>query len=440
MDYQKILLGIDEIWLKSEKVRKEAIRNLLEDIKSRLNFSEIEEKRGRIIIHSFKEEWIEKLQKIFGIKTIYPAYVCKSNLEEIKNKVLEILRNFKGSFKIETKRVYKKFPLNSLEINREVGKFVEENLKLKVDVKNPNKIVYIEIHEKETYIYDKIFYGVGGLNLGFEGKGLVLFSGGMDSSLAAYFMGKRGMNLDFLFVNMAGEFYLNYIFRIFNKLKEYFPNAKLYVYDLDLEKLLKVRKGYKQIMLKVLIYKIAESFAKSKNYDAIITGESLGQTSSQTIESLKVLDSISSFLIFRPLIGMNKDEIIEFSKKLGFFDLKAPEICELEKYPTTKPKLEIVQEELENLSINFDEEIKKIKEVMSFEIEEKILKLPKKEEVIVVNLDELNLNSLKLEKGKKYLFVCKSGIIARTVAEKFEKEGYETYYLDLRTAKSLKYA
>ncbi|MEM5830432.1 MAG: THUMP domain-containing protein, partial [Candidatus Aenigmatarchaeota archaeon] len=437
--YEKILLGIDEIWIKSEKIRKIAIKNLLEDIKKRINFYDVKEKRGRIIINSYKDDWIEILKKVFGIKTIYPAISSKSELEEIKKKVLEILKNHKGSFKIETKRIYKKFPLNSLEINRELGKYIEENLKLKVDVKNPEKIVYVEIHENETYIYDKVIYGIGGLNLGFEGKGLVLFSGGIDSSLASIFMGKRGMNLDFLFINIAGEFYLNYVFRIFQKLKEYFPDAKLFVYDLDLEKLLKVRKGYKQIMFKVLMYKIAEAFAKENSYDAIVSGESLGQTATQTIESLILLNSLVSIPVFRPLIGMNKDEIIKLAKEFGFFELRAPEICEIEKYPTTKPKKEIVLNELEKLSIDFNEEIKKVKVIENFEIEQDILNLPKRNEVEIINLDLVDVKNLNLEKNKKYLFICKSGILARSIAEKFKKMGYETYYLDLQTAKSLKY-
>ncbi|MEM5828459.1 MAG: THUMP domain-containing protein [Candidatus Aenigmatarchaeota archaeon] len=437
--YEKTLLGIDEIWIKSEKIKRIAIKSLLEDIKRRINFNDIEERRGRIIINSYKDEWIEKLKKVFGIKTIYPAISSKSDLEEIKRRVLEILKNHKGSFKIETKRIYKKFPLNSLEVNKQVGDFIIENLNLKVDVKNPDKIVHIEIHENETYIYDKVIYGIGGLNLGFEGKGLVLFSGGVDSSLASILMGKRGMNLDFLFVNIAGEFYLNYVFRIFKKLKEYFPDAKLFVYDLDLDKLLKVRKGYKQIMFKVLMYKIAETFAKENSYDAIVTGESLGQTATQTIESLNLLNSMVSILVLRPLIGMNKDEIIKFAKDFEIFELRAPEICEIEKYPTTKPKREIVLEELEKLSIDFNEEVKKVKLIENFEIEESIIKLPKKEELEIINLDNVSIEKLILEKDKKYLFICKSGMLARSVSEKYRKLGYETYFLDIRTAKSLKY-
>ncbi|BFI73884.1 tRNA sulfurtransferase [Nanoarchaeota archaeon] len=437
MKYNCILIGIDEIWTKSENVKNKLINLLINDIKRRINYDKIENRRGRIIIWDYNDQWINILEKIFGIKVIYPAFYFETSMENIINYSLEFLKDFKGTFKINTKRIDKSFKYKSLEINKIVGEEIVKKYNLKVDVKNPQKEIYIEIHKDYTFIYDKIIQGPGGFPLGSEGKGIVLFSGGSDSSVASYMMGKRGMNVDFLFINLAGESYLQFIFNVYKRLREYFPYSKLFVYDLDLDKLFSVREGYRQIMFKVIIYKIAEEFAKKYNYDCIITGESLGQVSSQTISSLKVLDKISNILVLRPLIGFNKDEILELSKKIGIYDIRAPEICEIEKHPKTNPKYEIVLEELKKLDINFEKEIENIKEIENVNIQNFNLVLPDKKDLIIVRSEDFS--NYKFEKGKKYLLVCKNGILSKYFAESLRKEGIEAYYLDEKTAKRLNY-
>ena len=434
--YDSILIGVDEIWVKSERVKNILMKKLADDISRRIN-ANIKIGRGRIFIFDYKEDWIKILSKVFGVKTIYPSKMIETDINKIVEESLKFFENFSGSFKLVVNRVYKNFPLTSYEVAKEVGKKIVEKYNLKVDVKNPDKILYIEIHPNFTFLYDKIIYGPGGFPLGSEGKGLVLFSGGIDSSVAAYMMGKRGMDLDFLFINTAGNFYLQYVYRVFEKLKEYFPDSKLYVWDLDIDKLLLVKEGYRQILFKVIIYKIAEEFAKSKKYDCIITGESLGQVSSQTIESLKILDSLSNYLFFRPLIGFNKDEIIELSKRIGVYEIRAPEICQIEKHPFAKPKLDIILEELKKININFKEEINKVYELKNIQIDEYNLNLPERNKVIVVTSDKFN--NYEFEKGNKYLLVCKTGIIARYYAEKLKQNGIEAYYLDEKTAKRLGY-
>ncbi len=439
--YDAITVAVDEIWLKSERVKNKLIKLLAKDIKNRIKSEKIKIGRGRIFIFDYKNEWINILTKTFGIRKIYVCKFCKSEIEEIKKLALSFLKDFKGTFKVEVNRVDKKFPLNSLEIAKVIGSYIlENNPELKVNVKKPDKKIYIEIHKNFTLLSDKELDGPGGLPLGAEGKGLVLFSAGIDSPVAAYLIGKRGLNLDFLFVNIAGKSYLNFVYRVFNKIKEYFPYSKLFVYELDIEKLMQVRKGYKQIMFKVILYKIAEQFAKFKNYDIIVTGESLAQVSSQTLESIKVLDEFISIPILRPLIGFNKEEIINLSKKIGTFEIKAPEICQLEKHPTTKPKKEIILEELNKINIDFEAEAKNIKEIGEKDLEsisEFLFSLPKKDELSIVFVDEIE--KIKMEKSKKYLFICKTGALAKYFAEKFRKEGFEAYYLDEKTAKRLGY-
>jgi len=438
--YNCILIGIDEIWTKSEKVKKKMINILINDIKNRINFDKIENRRGRIVIWGYKDEWINILRNIPGIKNIYPSIYFETSIENIKKYSLEFFNNFIGNisrFKVSTKRIDKNFPYKSLEVNKIVGEEILNKYKLKVDVKNPEKILYIEIHKDYTFIYDKIISGPGGLPEGSEGRGILLFSGGSDSSVASYIISRRGLKIDFLFINIAEDIYLQYVYNVYNKLKEYFPNSKLYVYDLDIGYLFNVKEGYRQILFKVIMYKIAEKFAKKNNYDCIVTGESLGQVSTQTIDSLKVLDSIVDILVLRPLIGFNKSEILDLSKKIGIYDIRAPEICKIENHPVTKPKIDVVISELNKLNIDFDKEIEKIREVNSINIEEFNLKVPDKKDLIIVKSEEFS--KYNFEKCKKYLLICKNGILSKYFAKRLRNIGIEAYYMDEKTAKILKY-
>jgi len=437
MIYNSILIGVDEIWIKSEKVKKRLMKVLEGDIKKRLKTDNLMIGRGRIFIFDYRDEWIEILKKTFGVKTIYPSIKTESKIEKIKEVAEKFFENFNGTFKISAKRVWKGFEYTSYDINKTVGEHISKKFGLKVDVRNPDKILYIEVHDFATFLYDNVIYGPGGFPLGSEGRGVVLFSGGIDSPVAAYLMGKRGLYLDFLFINLAGKTYLKFIERSFRKVREYFPEAKLYVYDLDLEKLLKVKDGYRQIIFKIVMYKIAEGFAKKYGYDCIITGESLGQVSTQTLHSLNLLTKIISLPVYRPLIGFNKDEIIELSKRLSFYDVRVPEICKIEKHPVTRPKERVVYKELSKMDIKFDEEINKIYEIEMLEdMKEEEIKLPDKKDLVVI--DVRDLNEIKLEKGKKYLLVCPTGMLARALYEKLKSE-YEVYYLDIKTAKRLGY-
>jgi len=436
MIYDSILIGVDEVWMKSERVKKRLMDKLSEDVKKRLNTDNLMIGRGRIFIFDYKEEWIEILKKVFGIKTIYPAIKTESKIEKIKGASEKFFEDFKGSFKISAKRVWKDFEYKSYDINRIVGEHISKKFGLRVDVKNPDKTLYIEVHDFATFLYDKVIYGPGGLPLGSEGRGVALFSGGIDSPVAAYLMGKRGLYLDFLFINIAGKTYLEFIKKSFKKLKEYFPESKLFIYDLDLENIFRVREGYRQIIFKIIMYKIAEEFAKRYGYDCIITGESLGQVSTQTLQSLNLLTRFVSIPVYRPLIGFNKDEIIELSKKLGFYEVRVPDVCEIERHPTTKPKEKIAYEELNRIRLDFSEEVSKIYELKELEEIKEEIKLPDKKDLIVV--DVRDLDKVRFEKGKKYLLVCPTGMLAKVIYEKLKDE-YKVYYLDIKTAKQLGY-
>ncbi|MEM0243094.1 MAG: THUMP domain-containing protein [Candidatus Aenigmatarchaeota archaeon] len=435
--YNSILIGIDEIWLKSETTKKKLMKILINDIKKRINSQKIIEKRGRIIIEEYKEDFIETLKKVFGIKATYPAIKVKSNLEEISKVVLNLLENFNGSFKIKTKRIFKKFPKNSLEISREIGEIIVRNRNLKVDLKKPDKTIYIEIDKDFSFVSDKKIKCFGGLPLGAEGKGLMLLSGGMDSMLASILIGKRGLDLDFLFINLGGNIMEQFLIRSFEKLKEYFPNSNLFVLDFNFENFLKIKEGYRQICFKKLLYKVAEYSAKSKGYKVIVSGESIGQVSSQTLDSLVLLESLIEIPILRPLISFNKDEIIKIGKELGLIEFRAPEICQLEKHSDSHPKKEILLKEFSKLEINFEELLKNIREPKKEDIDFSFFIDKFDKNLTVVNIKDFE--KTVFEKSKKYLIVCDSGIISYKIAKKLRENGIEAYSLDSKTAKRLGY-
>ncbi|MEM5832565.1 MAG: THUMP domain-containing protein [Candidatus Aenigmatarchaeota archaeon] len=435
--YNSILVGVDEIWLKSEVKRKKLMKILLEDIKKRINTEKIIEKRGRIIIDEYNDEYLEKLKKVFGIKVIYPAIKVKSDIDEISKAALILLENSNLSFKVKTKRVYKGFSKNSLEVNREVGDFIVKNKNLKVDLKKPEKIIYVEIHKEFSFVSDKKIKCLGGLPIGSEGKAIMLFSGGIDSMVASILIGKRGINLDFLFINLGGNVMEYFIVRAFEKIKEYFPYSKLFILDFDFENFFKIREGYRQICFKYLIYKVAEEFSKFNNYKAIVSGESIGQVSSQTFDSLILLENQIEVPILRPLISFNKDEIVELGKKFGLLEFRAPELCQLEKHSNAHPSENILKEEFSKLNIDFRDLIKNIREAKKEELDFSVFIKNYNEDLVVVDIKEADKLNFKSDKG--YLIVCSKGILAYHYAKKLREKGINAYALDYKTATRLGY-
>ena len=442
-EYDSIICGVSEIWTKSESVKKYLMNKLVKNLKARLKGAKFDLRRGRIIIRPYKKEFIDIVRKTFGIRFCRPCYEVNSEYEEIKSKVYELLKDFRGKVYFNVNRVWKKFPLTSIELGKKLASDLLKELKgLEFVYKNFDKEIYIEIHEDITFISDKRIECYDGFPYGTQGKILCLFSGGIDSPVAAWLLARRGLEVILLFLNLGGPVQESLVYEVYEVLKEYLPGLKVYVIDCSdlVEKIIEnVRKGYRQIVYKVIMYKIAEAVAKKLGIKAIATGESLGQVSTQTFDSLTLLDSYINLPVYRPLIGFNKEEIIKIAKDIGTYEKseKILEICVLEKHSTAAPKKEIVDKELEKLNLNIDNYVENMRliEKKHESIEDYIPRNVPRDKLVIVDLKKEKID--KLEKDKAYLFLCPRGITALNYAIKYREEGFECYALDYKTAKRL---
>jgi len=348
------------------------IKHALSDFKK----VKVEKTHGRIYVECDGdiEEVIERLKKVFGIVGITKAKKTDLNLDEIFKAAVELMKGHEGkTFKVETKRPNKSFPYNSMEVSRRVGAAVLKNVKnLKVDVHNPDVLLMVEIREM-AFLYAGVIEGIGGLPLGTNGKATVLLSGGIDSPVATWMMMKRGVEIEAVYFHSppyTSERAKDKVVDLCKVLSQYGQKIKLHVVhftDLQLEIYEKCPPKFTTIIMRRMMMKIAEKIAQKNGSMALITGESLGQVASQTIESLYVTNASVSIPIFRPLIGMDKTEIINLAQKIGTFEISIrpyEDCCTIfvPKHPATKPKLEKVIEaeqkmEYQKYLDNFEEEI-----------------------------------------------------------------------------------
>ncbi|AIS52723.1 tRNA sulfurtransferase ThiI [Thermoanaerobacter kivui] len=360
-----LLIKYGELALKGDN-RSFFENKLVKNIKSALkDFKEVkvEKTHGRIYVECDGdiEEVIERLKKIFGIVGITRAKKIGLNLEEIYEAAIELMREYQGkTFKVETKRSNKSFPYDSMEVSRRVGAAVLKNVKgLKVDVHNPDVLLNVEIREM-AFVYAGVIEGAKGLPLGTNGKATVLLSGGIDSPVAAWMMMKRGVEINAVYFHSppyTSERAKDKVVDLCKVLSQYGQSIKLHVVyftDLQLEIYEKCPAKFTTIIMRRMMMKIAEKIAKNTGSMALITGESLGQVASQTIESLYVTNASVSMPVFRPLIGMDKTEIIELAQKIGTFEISIrpyEDCCTIfvPKHPATKPTLEKVVEAEEKM-------------------------------------------------------------------------------------------
>ncbi len=307
----------------------------------------------------------ESAMKTFGIAAIGRAAVCEKNIEDIKRVAREYIPEFlegKSSFKVEGKRSDKTFPYNSMQLAELIGGEILEAThgKIKVDVHNPEITVKVEIREQAAYVHAGQRSAAGGLPVGTSGHGLLLLSGGIDSPVAGYMMAKRGVRVEavhFESFPYTSEMARDKVIRLARQVAAYAGDIYVHVVSLTKiqEELVKhCDEDYFTLLLRRYMMYIASKIAGDHGSKCLITGESLGQVASQTMEAIAVTDAASSIPVFRPCIGMDKLEIIAISEKIGTFDISIEpyeDCCTVftPKHPRTKPQLEKVLVEEQKL-------------------------------------------------------------------------------------------
>lgn len=334
------------------------IKRLVLNIKEALSSSKIHSPHGRIVVFSEDKDVKEKLKKIPGIDYFFLAEVVPSSLEDIKEKVVSLLQSKEfNTFRVTVKRADKEFPLSSPEIATVLGEEIVKKTKKKVNLSSPDINCFIEISKKETYIYFQKIKGVGGIPVLSSGKAVTLLSGGIDSPVASFYMMKRGVKSIFLhfhaYPSTSKESKAK-VKRIVKKLSAFQGKSVLYLVPFDKiqkEIMLNCKEDYRVLLYRRFMMRIAEEIMRKEKIKVIITGESLGQVASQTIENIIVTESAISILVFKPLIGLNKKEIISEAERIATYDISIlPEedccVRFLPKKPETKGNIsKIIKEE-----------------------------------------------------------------------------------------------
>ena len=300
----------------------------------------------------------DSAMKTFGIAAIGRAAVCEKGIEDIKRVAREYIPEFldgKKTFKVEGKRSDKIFPYNSMQLAEIIGGEILEAThgKIRVDVHHPDVVVKVEIREQAAYVHAGQRSAAGGLPVGTSGHGLLLLSGGIDSPVAGYMMAKRGVRVEavhFESFPYTSEMARDKVIRLARTVAAYAGDIYVHVVSLTKiqEELVKhCDEDYFTLLLRRYMMYIASKIAADHDSKCLITGESLGQVASQTMEAIAVTDAASSIPVFRPCIGMDKLEIIAISEKIGTFDISIEpyeDCCTVftPKHPRTKPQLEKV--------------------------------------------------------------------------------------------------
>lgn len=341
------------------------LSNVKKNLKPLGEFQVLKE-QGRITVEAVEDSQIDvdsvldRLSRIFGIVGI--AYGYKEDevsMEAVKRLALrqmeEECKDKNITFKVETKRADKRFPLNSMEVSREMGGYLLDTLgdRVKVDVHNPDITLMIEIRN-HTYVYAKTHKGAGGMPYGTNGRATLLLSGGIDSPVAGWMIAKRGVEVDAVYFHSppyTSERAKEKVVDLAKKVAMYTGGMRVHIVNFtDLQMAIYEKCPHEQltlIMRRIMMY-IAEGIAKKNGSMALITGESIGQVASQTMQSLVVTNDAATMPVFRPLIGFDKEEIVQIAKKIDTFEtsiLPYEDCCTIfvAKHPETKPKLEYVK-------------------------------------------------------------------------------------------------
>ena len=357
MEYNYIVIRYGEIGTKG-KNKKDFIRCLFNNIKNSLKKHE-----ELKFINRYDRMYVElngmnpkdlysSLDMIAGISSYSPVYLIERNLEVLKEKTKEIINNVEfKTFKVDSRRADKTFEVESQQLNRIIATVILQNKEVKVDVHNPDMKYNIEVRGEGIYVYYEKYKGIGGYPLGVGGRALVLLSGGIDSPVACFEMMKRGVTIEcihfasFPYTSKASE---EKVFDLAHKLNVLQSDIKLHI--IPFTKLQEaiyehVDESYAITIMRRMMYRISELVAKRNNCLALVSGESIGQVASQTLNSMQVINSVTNFPMIRPLACFDKVEIIDLARKIDTYDISIrpfEDCCTIftPKNPVTKPNIE----------------------------------------------------------------------------------------------------
>lgn len=334
------------------------INTLYNNVKSKLGMYDvsINKDRAKMTI-KFRDEDLDDIVKIvgkvFGIHTFNIAYLCDSDEDAIKSTVMEVVSNTNfNTFKVETKRSDKRFPIHSGDLNRILGGMILKNVpNIKVDVHNPDLLLKVEIREDGTYIYYNSFNGSGGYPVGTQPKGMLMLSGGIDSPVAGYLAMKRGIVIDAVYFEAIPHTSLEArekVITLCRKLSSYTNHINLHIVNFTSiqEEIYKnCREDYCITIMRRMMYRIMEKLAIKYNGLAIINGESVGQVASQTLTSMSVINSVTNMPVIRPLACLDKLEIMDIARKIDTYEISIlpyEDCCTVfvPKHPAINPKIE----------------------------------------------------------------------------------------------------
>lgn len=328
-----IIIKYGELTTKKDNINF-FIKTLKENVISILgDEAEVTCDKGRMFVRPTVSDFdtiVSKLQKVFGIHEINVCYELLDNsIDNIKESLIELIKDKDiDTFKVETKRSDKNYPINSMDISRTLGGVVLKNKNnTKVDVKNPNTLINVEIRVNRAYIYFDKIPGLGGYPVGTLGKGLLMLSGGIDSPVAGYLAIKRGVRIEGIYFESpphTSEAAKNKVIKLAKVLSNYSGYVKIHVINFTeiQEAILKnCPHEYLITIMRRMMYRISERVARKINAKAIVNGESIGQVASQTLTSMNAINDVTSYPVIRPVACLDKLDIIDISKKIETYDI-----------------------------------------------------------------------------------------------------------------------
>jgi len=339
-----ILVAYDELALKSRYVRNKLERMLVDHIRFKLhhlgyNKFSVSRRFGRLYVEGVPEKAASSIAQVFGVALTMPAEETSSDLASVIQlivKVASLSLKESQTFALRPK-VVGDLSYSSQELAIKGGSAVLDSLSdgnIQVNLDHPDQTIYVEVRNEKAFIYTRIIQGVRGLPYGSQGKLVSLFSGGIDSPVATWMMMKRGADVHPLLINQrpyVGKNYIDRAMKVFKVIRGYVPRKTFNIYFVDFSRLIKAiiqspETRFRCLLCKRSMYRIAENFAKSVGAKGIVTGESMGQVASQTLENLHVLDSAVKTPIFRPIVAFDKIDIERIARKIRTYELTAKKV------------------------------------------------------------------------------------------------------------------